>query len=93
MQTGRLKAEQQVWDLTNANNSKAQRIQELIADNEKLKRESQESITVKNQEISNLNVLKEEASMLKKMISEKDAEILKVNNDINLLKSKIAHKK
>jgi|WetSurMetagenome_2_1015567.scaffolds.fasta_scaffold173716_2 hypothetical protein len=86
VEAARKKAEQQVWDLSNANNSKAQRIQELMADYEKLKKESQESNAANDQWKTNMVRLQDELIMLRKQTAEKDAEIKRLNNEITLQK-------
>jgi chromosome segregation ATPase len=55
MQTGRLQAEQQVRQLTQENNARAERIKAMIADFEAMKNELLESNAEKDQYIDNLN--------------------------------------
>lgn len=55
MQSGRLKAEEQVVKLTSENNYQASRIEALISDFENMKNELMESNSIKDQYIDSLN--------------------------------------
>jgi chromosome segregation ATPase len=55
MQDGRLKAEEQVRQLTEESNARAQRIEALIADFEAMKNELMQSNAIKDQYIDSLN--------------------------------------
>ncbi len=71
MQDGRLKAEQQVRELTRENNDRAERIKAMIADFEAMKNELMGSNAVKDEYIDNLN--KEIAALNNQLSQQKES--------------------